>query len=68
MFAGHHAGSPYHRVTTGLMVSWSMAKDRSDQSVSLSAKSANSTSGFWQRDHDRLEVILATIHPPQEVI
>lgn len=45
-----------------------MAKDRSDQSVSLSAKSTNSTSGFWQWGRDRVEVILATIHPPQEVI
>lgn len=45
-----------------------MAEAHSDQSASLSAKSTNSTSGFWQWDHDRVEVILATIHPPQEAI
>lgn len=68
MFAGHHAGSPYHRVTEGLTVNWPVAKDVLNHRPISIHRDSNSASGFWQWDHAGVEVTQAAIHPVQEVI
>lgn len=61
MFTGCLTARSYQRVTGGLTVNWSVAKDFCDQSASVSV-SVLTASGFWQWDHDRVEVTLAAIH------